>query len=270
MKSKLTFVLWSGGLDSTYMIQKLLDGDKEKKVVSGYVEVLNNHDKTKAEQRARDAMIPIFNKKYGDRFFDFGTIHKAMFCVHNHWSPLVQMPIWFNALIGSVPYDVGEICIGYVMNDCAISYLNDLQALAKCFSKRISKKPFPPIRFPLSKDLKEEIAYNIDSELKPHVVWCEMPIIVYEKEPEHKEGFVYDGPKIESITPCGNCIPCKHSPIWQDSKPIACEKQFVESFNVSEPNQKEFDFVINSTKEQVYEKIASQFASQPIQAKSCV
>lgn len=235
MKDRIAFVLWSGGLDSTYLVQKLLDEDKNIKVITGYVELLNNRDKTVAEKRAREAMIPIFEKKYGPRFSDLGIIHRAEVRVHNHWSPLVQMPIWFNALITSVPMEVTEVCLGYVMNDCAISYLNELRTMFKCFSKNISKKKFPKVTFPLSKIPKEDIAYDIDKDLKPHVTWCEMPIIEYNPEPKRKKkNVIYSGKTVKSITPCGNCVPCKHSPILDHAKPLDCEEKFVETYNKSE------------------------------------
>jgi hypothetical protein len=244
MKEKISFVLWSGGLDSSYLVQKLLDEDKDKTVWTGYVKLINNQDKTIQEDRARNAMIPIFQKKYGSRFKDFGTICEMAVNMNNHWSPLIQMPIWFNALIASTPPETDEVCLGYVMNDCAISYLEDIKALFRTFSKRISSKPFPKVVFPLSKMIKEDICYGIDKELKSHVVWCEMPRIKYKKETvrENPEpNMIYDdSPVIESITPCGHCVSCQHSPILEHGKALPCEgkcmeeeEDFSETYNKS-------------------------------------
>jgi 7-cyano-7-deazaguanine synthase in queuosine biosynthesis len=232
MKNKLSFVLWSGGLDSSYLVQKLLDEDRNRKVITGYVELLNNRDKSIAEKRARQAMIPIFEKKYGNRFSDLGIIYKAEVCVHNHWSPLVQMPIWFNSLIASTPPEATEVCLGYVMNDCAISYLNELKAMFRCFSKNISIKPFPKVLFPLSKECKEDFVYRINDELRPHVTWCEMPRIEYTPEPKRKKkNTIYGSPQVKSITPCGHCNSCQPSPILKYSQPVKCGEKFVETYN---------------------------------------
>ncbi len=156
--------------------------------------------------------------------------------------------------------DTTEVCLGYVMNDCAISYLNELKAMFRCFSKNISTKPFPKVTFPLSKVCKEDIVYNINKDLKSHVTWCEMPIIKYKeqqkecKNPEVESIAPTDysiDSEVESITPCGYCVPCKHSPILELDKPLTCENKFVETYNKTEETeeieaskgQKFFDFV---------------------------
>ena len=58
---------------------------------------------------------------------------------------------------------------------------------------------------------KIDIAYNLLPEIKPHVWWCETP---WEKD--------MDG----NFKPCGECIPCKHSPIMQEKKKIAENESF--------------------------------------------
>jgi PP-loop superfamily ATP-utilizing enzyme len=52
MKNKTTYVLWSGGLDSTYLIQYLLEKNPKQVVRAGYIELVNNVYKTKMETAA--------------------------------------------------------------------------------------------------------------------------------------------------------------------------------------------------------------------------
>jgi len=51
-------VLWSGGLDSTYLVQKLLE--EGRPVQAFYVEIKNNVEKTERERAAIEGMLPFF------------------------------------------------------------------------------------------------------------------------------------------------------------------------------------------------------------------
>lgn len=222
MKAKKSYVLWSGGLDSTYLIQKLLSENPNQIVIAGYVEIMNNEAKTKTELAAVEKMSDVLKVLYPNRFQFRGTVYKCEVKQTSNWMPLLQMPIWISAVMSTTPHDVQDICIGYVMNDCAISYLNELQALMKTYATKLCQPNFPKIKFPLSKINKEEIHNNILGELKQFVVWCEMP---------NKES---DG----TFKPCGRCVSCQHSPIYA-SMPKAVDekldptsmKKFVEVIN---------------------------------------
>lgn len=222
MKKIKSYVLWSGGLDSTYLIQKLLSENPNQTVVAGYVEIMNNETKTKTELAAVEKMSNAFRILYPNRFTFKGTVYKCEVKQTSNWMPLLQMPVWISAVMSTTPHDVQEICIGYVMNDCAISYLNELQALMKTYATKLCQPNFPKIKFPLSKINKEEIHDNILAELKQHVVWCEMP----EKE--------VNG----TFKPCGRCVSCQHSPIYSRIPKQVVEKldptpmeKFVEVIN---------------------------------------
>ena len=52
------FCLWSGGLDSTFMIDKLLK--EGNTVVVGYIEILNNPRQMERERNARKIMTKKF------------------------------------------------------------------------------------------------------------------------------------------------------------------------------------------------------------------
>jgi 7-cyano-7-deazaguanine synthase in queuosine biosynthesis len=230
-KKNISFVLWSGGLDSTYMIQKLLDEDLTRHVYAGYVEVQNNENKTAMETKATDNLEKIFNRKYPGRFNYMRKVYSAYVRNVGGWMGLKQMPVWMAAIMSATPNDTKEICLGYVMNDCAISYLNEFKGVFRAYSKLCWDNKFPKIRFPLSKINKEEIISKIDVELKNHVVWCENPKII-EKD------------STRTFEACGHCVACGHSPIMKGSAKKCSD--FVEVFNVKEePKLVQDDFFKN-------------------------
>lgn len=183
-------VLWSGGLDSTYLIQHLLDQDPKNQVYASYVKVSNNSEKADKELAAIEKMQPILAKKYGSRFYYSGTCMEFSVLAETEMHRLKQIPLWLSAyLLTSYPRD-DYFALGYVMNDCAVSYTEEIKEIAKSFSL-LSEFVFPPIVFPLSKLDKAEIIGRIDNELLPHLWWCEHP----------KEN------SDERL--CGACSPCK-------------------------------------------------------------
>jgi 7-cyano-7-deazaguanine synthase in queuosine biosynthesis len=236
MKKKEVFLLWSGGLDSTFMIQTLLDSNPNVKVTAGYVELLNNYNKTKMEKAAIQKLLPILQKKYSDRFVFLDTIYKAQVCSVGTFPPLKQLPVWISALMECTPETTNEVCIGYVMNDCAISYLQEIKSIFKAYSKFTFKK-FPKVTFPLSKIPKSEIVIDLDKELKAEVVWCENPIVHREElKPCEDKNMVQSSPK-ETYSPCGHCASCEHSPLLPKRKLETVSSGFVETINNYEDKQ---------------------------------
>ena len=165
-------------------------------------------------------MLPFLRNQYKNRFLYIGVVYEA--CVNNYskWMPLVQLPIWMSAIMSTTPDDANDICIGYVMNDCAMSYLSDIQSFISSYRKNLAPN-FPKIKFPISKYNKEMIYDEIFSELKQHVVWCEIP--------------KYTGNNDIKFEPCGKCNSCQHSPLYK----LYAEKKDIFG------NKKEFSEVIN-------------------------
>lgn len=190
------YALWSGGLDSTYMIQYLLESNPNNVIRCSYVEILNNENKTKMELAAIDKLIPIFREKYKDRFSYHGISYRVGINNMTHGVMFYQMPLWIGAIATVVPKDINQVAIGYVMNDDAISYLSEFKEIVKAFDK-LRFSPLPEIIFPLYKQKKDFITDDIFPSLKKFVVWCELPIL-------NDDG---------SWRYCGQCGPCKRSPI---------------------------------------------------------
>lgn len=199
LTGETVYVLWSGGLDSTYLIYKLLSESEKTRVIAGYSEILNNEHKTKAERRATSKLAKLFTREFGDRFQFREHTAKMQITWENPNISLVQIPMWIFSAAMTCPADADKVAVGYVMNDCAISYLKEIQDAFAGFSP-LFDEPLPPIVFPLMKESKERFVDKLPLSYKENVWWCENPVI-----------------KGRSIRQCGyNCAPCKRSPLRFD------------------------------------------------------
>lgn len=192
-KSKRILCLWSGGLDSTFMIRKLID--KGHNVSAVYIEVKNNVEKTKRERAAIDVL------KQGVVFVHprTGTIEG---CFVGHHEILGTPSLMFGMMAGlihgllieistamqkGITYD--QVAVGYVMGDDAISFIDDFRKVWKSLEGITG--PLPELIFPLSKIKKIEIwNHPLMITLKHNVTWCECPM------------------ELVNNVPCGECEPC--------------------------------------------------------------
>jgi 7-cyano-7-deazaguanine synthase in queuosine biosynthesis len=193
MKNKKTIgVLFSGGLDSTYMLMKALDEGHE--VVPFYIDVKNNLSKSKVEQHQAKKILDLINKKY-DKFLRLDVVASINVSGDPHNLKFKQVPLWILGMcyLGS---RIDEIHVGYVMNDDAISYLDDIKRIFKAYHAILETKP--KLVFPISKMKKQEIQEELPSEFKSLVVSCEDPYLN-----ESDGGFEY--------YECGRCVACQRA-----------------------------------------------------------
>jgi len=81
--------------------------------------------------------------------------------------------------------------VGYVLNDCAVSFTHDIQKLYKSYASFLRCK-LPPLEFPLMKLSKFEIYDAIPREISQLCVYCENPVLMITGQYE----------------PCHHCTPC--------------------------------------------------------------
>lgn len=193
-KTKTVLVSWSGGLDSTYLIYNYLK--QGHSVIAFYTKLLNNDTKTQFELNAINKLCGLFIAEFGDRF-EFKkqctTIDLYVEIQRNNMVILPQPPVWLLSLFFVIDKKVSEVAIGYVMHDCAISFLQDIRRLYKAY------QPFfcaalPKLVFPLIKETKEDIWRLLPKNYYLETVTCENP------------GLTETGDYI----PCFYCTPCKH------------------------------------------------------------
>jgi len=197
---KAALIPWSGGLDSTYSVLTYLK--KGYRVDAPYFTIQNNDRKVKCEietiKRFRD-MEPF--KTY---------IDNGKLCVYESSSveiltdsdcvvELTQPPIWLLASFFCVGWrkPVDELVISYVLNDCAVSYVDDLRRVWESLRGFVgieNRKHYPELKFPLLKTNKLNIIdgyinqFDNGHDILNNVWWCENP---------------------EDGKLCGSCTPCK-------------------------------------------------------------
>lgn len=171
-------VPWSGGLDSTYLITHLLA--EGHTIDAYYVNINTTSEQSKREQKAIKNMLP-----YLEQFsFEYKGVSVDI-DVNIEGNQILSYQFLWPILLMAGEYD--NIAIGYVMNDDAISWLNELKTLLESYRPFVYV--FPELLTPLTKMRKQEIWNSLNDGLKKHVTWCEN--------------------KDKILTSCGQCSSCK-------------------------------------------------------------
>lgn len=166
---KDVFVLWSGGLDSTFLVEKnLIDGNS---VTVGYAKLNNNEKKTEKELASIKKMLGIFKTRCPGTVRDLGVISEHLFNLGSGNLTLKQLPVWINSLL-YLDRNYEEIQIGYTMNDDAISYIPDIHKIYDAY-RGLMTRDMSPITFPLMKQKKADTLYLISDDIRKLIVFCE-------------------------------------------------------------------------------------------------
>lgn len=193
--SKKVAVLFSGGLDSTYLVWKnLTDGNDVQPI---YVEVENNQTKTILEKNRTGLLVQEFCKEFPGKIHDIRYMIKVNVHAIEDSLYFKQVPLWILATIFSQDLNVDEIQIGYVSNDDAISYLQDIQNVYKSYEPLM--RYLKPLVFPLSKKPKHDMAHELPEIYRKYIFSCEMATIIGSENAEFIE-----------YEPCCECTPCGH------------------------------------------------------------
>lgn len=193
--SKKVAVLFSGGLDSTYLVWKNLKEGNEVQPI--YVEIENNRVKTILEKNRTGLLLKEFRKEYSDKIRDIKYILKVNVDAHEDSLYFKQVPVWILAIVFAQDLNVDEIQIGYVANDDAIGYLADIRNVYMSYEPLM--RYLKPLEFPLSKKPKYEMAHELPEVYRNLIFSCEYATII---GPEDAELVQYE--------PCCDCTPCSH------------------------------------------------------------
>lgn len=185
--------MWSGGFDSTYLVQLLLE--RGHHVSTRYLELVNNEEKTRLEHLAVAEMEPILRRKFPflglhrqAGVYTACNIHQAT----NVYAP--QLPMLLASLASAVEAHHTHAALGYVMHDTAISFLSDMQDIWAAYGRLSYLNPWPELEFPLSRYQKQGIKGNLMPELLEHCVCCE------------------NGPSMDlGARFCRTCAPCRRN-----------------------------------------------------------
>jgi hypothetical protein len=202
--SKKVAILFSGGLDSTYLMWKNLKDGNE--VFPIYIEIENNETKSIMEKNRIKLLCKEFSKEFdGNKsMFERKLVHDIEYAikvsVHANEGSLYfkQVPIWlFSVVFLQGMPNIEEIQIGYVANDDAISYLDDIQNIYKSY--QTISEPMKPLVFPLTKKKKRDMAHELPPQYLRLIFSCENAKIIGSKDAE-----------IIKYEACCDCVPCKH------------------------------------------------------------
>ena len=209
------FCLWSGGLDSTYLVDKLLR--ENHTVIVGWCDIQNNHEVMKREYEARTPMIEYFLETYSGRFINMGKLYSINVKIHNDTIPLKQAFLWMMSYLTLPNYSyrkIDKLALGYVMNDDALSYLDEFKSIFKTLNEFADSEI--ELIFPVIKYRKTDMYLELPNILKDNITWCDT--------------------NEEILNPCGKCDSCKRMTDIGISKPFN-KKQL--------PVQENFNFNFN-------------------------
>lgn len=187
-------VLFSSGLDSTYLVWDNLKNGNE--VVPIYIEITNNDTKTILEKNRIKLMYKKFTDEFENKIKNIEYVVTAGICASEDSLHFKQVPVWILGLMFCQSMGFDEIQIGYVGNDDAISYLDDIQKIYKSY-KSIQDN-LVPLTFPLRKTKKDYLASQLPKQYLDLIFSCENPRITGSDTADFVE-----------YVPCGRCVPCK-------------------------------------------------------------
>jgi hypothetical protein len=194
--NKCVAVLFSGGLDSTYLVWKnLTEGNKVQPV---YVEIENNKTKTILEKNRTGLLVEEFRKEFPGKIRNVKIILKVNVDAVEDSLYFKQVPVWILAIVFAQDLNVDEIQIGYVANDDAIGYLQDIQNVYKSYEPLM--RYLKPLVFPLSKKSKHDMARELPENYRKFIISCEYAKIIGSEDAEFIE-----------YEPCCDCVPCSHA-----------------------------------------------------------
>lgn len=193
--SKNVAVLFSGGLDSTYLVWKnLMDGNV---VYPIYIEIENNKNKTIIEKNRIELLRKKFDDEFGDNITNINyIINVGIMNTSDDTLLFKQIPVWLFGLMYIQGMDIDEIQIAYVIKDDAISYLDDIQNIYKSYQPICDE--MIPLKFPLFKMMKDEMANSLPKEYLDLIYSCENPLNIGN-----------ESDVIISYDACCKCVPCK-------------------------------------------------------------
>jgi len=201
-----TLVLFSGGLDSTTCLFKLLSQTKDE-VSTIYVDLDNNRHKSWCERLAIGLLYDRAEKHI--RELSGHTEAKASMKggPGGKEGGLAQPPIWMI----HAAYKLSQIntkrkkrvCVGYTRGDCAIAALPSIQEMWSSIWSMINSDPVPELYTPLVKSTKlnsKNFLRKLERDHKGlkilNTLWvCEEPKCVVSS-------------KFVGYKPCDKCEPC--------------------------------------------------------------
>jgi 7-cyano-7-deazaguanine synthase in queuosine biosynthesis len=157
---------WSGGLDSTALIYKLLiDGHSVEALYTN----LNNNKQDIRQLNAVRKMTKQYFSRYSFTLTEDPVLGGGL--NRQNVLMLAQVPCHIFNILKYVT-DHNYVALAYVMNDDAISFLDDIKSIYNSYNS-ICNRSLPELLFPFSKTKKESLYNSLPLILKKNITWCE-------------------------------------------------------------------------------------------------
>jgi hypothetical protein len=211
--TKRPLVLFSGGIDSTYLVQRYLENGKS--VDTLYVHASQSSDKVIKEMHARMQLFKKFTEIYApahacgrrtDVIKDFEHNLDEQFIKTVDFA-MVQPISWIMAALIRFDHRIhSELAIGYLLGDQAPTFYSEMvyawNNLWVVLHGRT--KAIPPILFPLLDGgwTKYDVMKRINKELAALTWVCETPKTRMDAESDNL-------PVHDTIYACNRCKPCR-------------------------------------------------------------
>jgi hypothetical protein len=173
-KLKKVLILWSGGLDSTSLLRTALE-DPKVEAETIYIKGVVSQFKEERELKAISGLSRIFSEKY--RKFPVNYVEINGRSIGGGSFILSQPAYW---IFGIVHFEniahFDEVWIGYVMNDCAISFLREIRNLYLSYNGLLDDDhKLPKLVFPLIKKPKLDLLFDggLTDEIINACTFCE-------------------------------------------------------------------------------------------------
>ena len=195
-------ILFSGGLDSTYLMWKALkDGHNAYPI---YISIKNNSNKVTVEKQQSNLIIRELNNEFDTNInlHEFANIE-----VGDSSNLTLPQPFLWSTLVnvGGGLDDFDELQIGYVMGDDAIGYIDEIKKLYRATKPFIVKQP--KLTFPITKVYKNEIVNRLPEQYLKLITSCENPNL--KSYGITINGGITKDVKYRFFEPCGECLPCE-------------------------------------------------------------
>lgn len=197
-------VSWSGGLDSTTALIKVLR-DTDWSVLTQYVNVDNNRHKVRCEREAIHRLRKVLKRTYRD--FEHTEDETEVNRSHNGWG-LMQPPMWaihacYAASALYADHDDVRIVLGWTRGDDAVHHHDNIVKMIEgIWNVMCDRHPVPLIEAPLLLSTKYNSVQLIKAEERrrgitvlDHIWTCEGPERLH-------------GPVTSGYVACGTCPPC--------------------------------------------------------------
>lgn len=187
--TKNVIVMFSGGIDSTYLLLETLS--QGHNVFPVFAKLENNYGQVKRETKSRDSLVEVIRKRMeaGGTFCGkplsghLNPLFQAMTITQGAHAGFQQPSMWLLAArmavcgISVTNAIIDEVRVGYVVHDDALAFLDELRIIWNQYN-RFPVNPTvyritPKLVFPLRQRWKLDLWVNLPDWVKPHLSVCE-------------------------------------------------------------------------------------------------